>query len=105
MSENSENTVNMNEWEAWIGSCVLLDKNGNCAVKDGYKCSPSDMTCPFHKTAEQAEASEAEWKERMNSLSEEDQFFYAETYYKGKMPWKETEAETAPETESADCGE
>lgn len=94
MSETVEAKENMTGWDEWIGSCALLDKHGNCAVSETCKCSPTDMTCPFHKTAEEKAASDNRWKERMNALSDDLQQFYADKYYKGKMPWKEASTET-----------
>lgn len=94
MSETVETRENMTEWEQWISSCVLLDKHGNCAVDEKYKCSPKDMTCPFHKTAEEKAASDACWRERMNALPPEAQACYAEKYHKGKMPWKDASAQS-----------
>ena len=82
---------NMDRWEEWISSCVQMHENGKCAVEDKFKCSPSDMTCPFHLTAEQKAAFLAAWRKRMNELPNEEQQFYADTYYKGKMPWREVE--------------
>lgn len=99
MSEILETNENMNGWEEWIGSCALLDKHGKCAVDDKYKCSPTDMTCPFHRTAEEKVASEALWKERMNALSDDMQLYYADKYYKGKMPWKDSAEAAGGETE------
>ena len=91
MSEAGEKTVSMSEWEIWIGSCITLDKNGKCAVGEKHKCSPNNMSCPFHKTKEQEDESLESWKERMNSFSEEVQQFYADLYYGGTMPWRESE--------------
>ena len=93
MSETVENKENMPVWEEWIGSCVLLDKYGHCAVDEKYKCSPKDMTCPFHKTAEEKAEADARWKERMNALPAIAQKFYADLYYKGQMPWKDADSE------------
>lgn len=98
MSETVETRENMTGWEEYIGSCVLLDKYGNCAVEEKYKCTPKDMTCPFHLTAGEKAASDARWKERMNALPAVEQQAYADTYYGGRMPWKD-------ESEKDACGE
>lgn len=82
---------NMNQWQAWISSCVQMHENGKCAVEDRFKCSPEDMSCPFHLTAEQRAQSQKAWTQRMNALPEETQKHIADTYFKGKMPWREAE--------------
>ena len=79
---------NMNQWQDWIGSCVLMHENGKCAVEVRFQCSPDDMSCPFHLTAEQKAQSEEARNKRMNELPEESQKHIAETYFKGKMPWR-----------------
>lgn len=84
---------NMNQWQDWIDTCVQLHKNGECAVENRFKCSPDDMSCPFHLTAEQRAHSFEAWKQRMNSISEDEQKHIAETYFKGKMPWRDVASE------------
>ena len=95
VSEAVKTDGNMTGWEEWIGSCALLDKHGNCAVDEKFKCSPKDMTCPFHKTAEEKAASDMLWRERMNALTPDEQEYYADKYHKGKMPWKDGIAQPA----------
>lgn len=84
---------NMKDWQDWISSCVLRHENGKCAVEERYMCSPDDMSCPFHQTAEQKAQSCEAWKRRMNSIPEDAQKHIAETYYKGKMPWRDAAGE------------
>lgn len=94
MSKKEKDTANMKAWEEWIGSCVLLHRNGKCAVLEKYRCSPKDMTCPFHKTADEMAASYAAWKKRMNELPEDTQEYIARTYHNGVMLWKQADART-----------
>ena len=98
MSKKGERNENMEQWEAYVGSCVLLDENGVCAVEPRHMCTPKHMTCPFHLTAEQKAESDAEWRARMNALTWEEQLIYAGEYYGGKMPWKEGPVMAAEET-------
>lgn len=103
MSKKGEHEENMEQWESWIGSCVLMADNGLCAVETIHQCSPKNMTCPFHLTAEQKAESDSKWKERMNALPIEDQQFYAETYYGGAMPWAEKTAAAEETDKTADA--
>lgn len=77
------------EWQTWINSCVMMCQTGRCPVDDEYLCSPDNMDCPFHQTAEQQSQSQMIWKQRMNQLPSEEQNHIAETYFKGKMPWRD----------------
>ncbi|MCD8336407.1 MAG: hypothetical protein LUD18_03870 [Lachnospiraceae bacterium] len=61
-------------------------KNGCRIMAEGTCDNPAG--CSFHQTQEEQAASLAAHSRRMNSLSLDEQVYYAGKYYKGKMPWK-----------------
>lgn len=67
--------------------CIYLSENGKCVHRVGkVKCIGVD--CPFRTTARNEKEQELSWKERLCSLSENEQNKIAEKYYGGKMPWR-----------------
>ena len=53
---------------------------------------PGFENCPFYRTREQVDESRRKALERINTLPRLRQLHIAETYYGGKMPWKEKAA-------------
>lgn len=71
-------------------NCALKmegDKQGKCRVLQIGVCRNAE-SCAFHKTAAEKRESFAAYCRRMNSLSEDEQKYYADKYHMGTMPWK-----------------
>lgn len=65
--------------------CVNF-RNGSCGCLQVQSC-PSHYS--FRMTKDEENISKQNWKCRMNSLPQSEQEKYADTYYGGKMPWKQ----------------
>jgi len=67
-------------------TCVHF-RHRKCKALNHAQCKTSKTECAFYQTSEQQAASDEKWRERMCSLSEEEQVYYAEKYYGGKRVW------------------
>ncbi|MCD8220560.1 MAG: hypothetical protein LUC50_09725 [Ruminococcus sp.] len=66
--------------------CIWLADDKICELMKSCRCVGSD--CTFRKTVAQEKQSDAAWRLRMISLSDEQQCKIAKKYYGGNMPWK-----------------
>lgn len=63
--------------------CFAMKEKGCGALVDDAKCAG----CPFYKTRAQQEESIRVAFAHLRELPECEQVYYAEKYYRGKMPW------------------
>lgn len=72
--------------EQWKASCVHC-KDGKCVILIDSPCAAGKTQCSFHLTAEQKAESEKKWRDCMCAMSPNEQQYYADKYYKGKLVW------------------
>lgn len=66
-------------WELSTEPCVMHKGDGSCTGLS-IMC-PGTSHCSFFKDKKEAEASQREWRRRLNSLSDSTQEYIAEKYY------------------------
>lgn len=77
---------NVNELSQQKATCVHC-KSGKCVALKNSPCAEGKVGCAFHQTEGQKAESDAKWRERMQSMSENDQSYYADKYYGGRKVW------------------
>jgi len=73
-----------------MSECISFNiENGRfmCIATTNETCD--GVECTFHRTAKAQRASLGQAHARLRSLPEEAQVSIADTYYDGKMPWRE----------------
>lgn len=67
--------------------CVYITERGRCDILRVNECGGTE--CTFCESAARRKEAYANWRGRMNALSEDRQRKIAAVYYGGKKPWRE----------------